>query len=362
MKLSEIARRRLHNQQIIDSKASFPEKLLAWMGPMQAQDYNMVKWALGVRLPGTNLKSIEQAIENGQIIRTHLLRPTWHFVAARDVRWILELTSPRIRVAMRSSEKRLGLTKDVISKSNSLIEKILTKNDQMTRSELVKELEKAGFKNEGNLASLLFLNAEMDGIICSGPTVGNNYTYALFEKRVPSAPKMNRNESLARLAKIYFKSHGPATLEDFTWWSGLTKTGAREALEFVKDDLGSEEIDSQTYWFSDSDDNSIKTKQTVQLLPSYDEYLISYKDRSSAIRIEDKKKAISNNGIFRPIIVVNGAVIGIWKRSVQGGEVLVEPKFFSNPSKRIVTLVEKAAESFADFLGKILKVHHIIDS
>ena len=359
MNLSETAQHRLANQQVSQPELSTPEELAHWMGAMQAQDYEMAKWALGVRLPGSTRKDIEKAIQAGQIIRTHLLRPTWHFVAANNLRWILELSAPRIRVAARSRQKQLGITKELISKSNKVIEQALANNKAMMRKELVEHLEDTGFKNEDNKASHLLINAELDGVICSGPSLEKDYTYALFEDPVPPAQKLTKEEALAKLALTYFKSHGPATLEDFTWWSGLTKTGARKALKLAEEKLISDEIDSQTYWISEETKHPGFHEESVYLLPAYDEYLISYRDRNAAIRIEDQKRAISNNGIFRPIIVLNGEVVGIWKRTEKKNAVYVETKFFRDLSKERIEQVEEAAKKFADFLGKELNLAHL---
>lgn len=355
MKFSDIAHLRLINQQVSVSNCKTPKELVQWMGALQAQDYNMVKWAMGVRLPGSTRKDIEEAIERGDIIRTHLLRPTWHFVAAEDLRWILELTAPRIRTALRTRHKFLGLTDKLVSKSNAVIVKALAESGPLPRTKLVQHLEDAGFENKDNLASHLLICAEMDGTICSGPTMGTDYTYALLDERVPETDTSDREEALAKLARTYFNSHGPATLEDFTWWSGLTITGVRAALEMVKPDLQSAEIDSQTWWFSNTEPPS-EAADLILLLPAYDEYIISYKSRDVVIPDKDHSKAFSNNGIFRPVIVVNGQAVGIWKRSVKEDTVIVEIDFFRKPTGKIKEEVEEAAGRYADFLGKKLKV------
>lgn len=182
---------------------------------------------------------------------------------------------------------------------------------------------------------------------------GTKYTYALLGERVSASPKLTKDEALSKLARIYFSSHGPAILEDFTWWSGLTITDVRKALQMVKADLQSEEIDSQTFWFDNSLPDSGSTNQAY-LLPAYDEFIISYKDRNAMIADEHHAKAVSNNGIFRPVIVVNGQVAGTWKRSVKKDALFVETNFFDNPTEEIIRLVKKAAEKFAAFLGNQL--------
>ncbi|MCF7804533.1 MAG: winged helix DNA-binding domain-containing protein [Candidatus Marinimicrobia bacterium] len=360
MNSSDIARIRLQTQQIANPQFSSPKDLVGWMGAVQAQDYRMVKWALGVRLPGSNLETIEDAIKDGDIIRTHLLRPTWHIVAANDIRWILDLTAPRIQTATRSRHKQLGITKEVVARSNRAIEEALTDGNHLSRKELVTALEDAGFENKDNMASHLLLQAELDGVICSGATKGRDYTYALMDERVPDVPKLSREESLAKLARTYFRSHGPATLDDFVWWSGLTLTDSRKALEMIKPDFQSEAVESREYWFSESSVNTADAEKSAFLIPAYDEFLISYKSRNVAISENIEKKAISNNGIFRPVIVVGGQVVGIWKRSVQKTKVTIETEFFDKPSLDIREQVEESAGEFARFLVRetVEVTHH----
>ena len=347
---------RMHNQRLATSSCAGAQELAGHMGALQAQSYRMVKWALGLRLGGTTKEDIEQAIADGKIIRTHLLRPTWHFVAAKDLRWMLKLTAPRIKVAARSRQKQLGLSEELISRSKVVVGDALAKEKYLSRKELVVKLEEAGFENKDNLASHLLLHAELDGIICNGPSKNNNYTYALLDERIPGFEKFTKDEALAELVRRYFQSHGPATLEDFTWWSGLTKTSARKALEMIGPDFTSAEIGSQEYWFDEKQSLGNDSEQAY-LLPAYDEFIISYRNRDMIIpEGENRKKAISNNGIFRPVILHNGQVIGLWKRSVKKEAVYVELDFFERPSKKIRSRVETAAEKFAFFLGKKLNL------
>jgi hypothetical protein len=359
MNHKDIAKLRLINQQIAVSKFSSPVDLVSWMGAMQAQDYNMVKWAIGLRVPGSKLENLEKAIERGEIIRTHLLRPTWHFVAADDLRWMIELTAPQLRSGSRSRHKELGLTAKVVSKSNKIIREALEGGQHLTRKELNPLLETAGFRNENNLFAHLLFVAELDGLICSGTTKRNQHTYTLLEERIPAKSKLTRDNALEKLARSYFTSHGPATLGDFTWWSGLPVKDARNALEMIGNDFISKEIGAQTYWFSEN--LALKEeKNTVHLLPAYDEFLISYKDRSASITATEQQKAISNNGIFRPVIVVNGEVAGIWKRTVKPAKVVIEILFFKAPTKKVKEQAEVAARKFALFLEKEPEIRYSV--
>ncbi|SHF81444.1 Winged helix DNA-binding domain-containing protein [Fodinibius roseus] len=354
MNFAEINHLRLHNHQVESSDYSTPKALLEWMGAMQAQDYEMAKWAVGVRLPDATREDIEDAIENIRIIRTHLLRPTWHFISAEHFPWLLELSRPRVMIAIRSRQKQLGLTDKVVSESNEVIEKTLAASQPLTRKELLDQLEETGFENKNNRISHLLLRAELDGIIGSGPSRGTQYTYKLMEGRLTEVSSFDKEEAQARLARLYFQSHGPATLKDFVWWSGLTKTRSRKAIEMLKPELMSEEIRDHKYWFFDESGQTIHNKQSVYLLPAYDEYVISYRNREMMINEEDEAKAISANGIFRPVIVVNGVVKGIWKRTVQSDSVEVKLEFFVNPGPEVVKKAAEQAERFAGFLGKKL--------
>lgn len=352
MNLTDIANNRLINQQIVDTRFETARDLVGWMGAMQAQDYAMAKWAVGVRLPNATDQMIETAVSNGEIIRTHLLRPTWHFVTADNIYWMLELTAPQIKSALKSRHQELELSPAVLTKSNSIIEKALRDQKHLTRTELIAELEKANIATDKNRASHLFMCAESDGIICSGTVKGNKQTYALLAERVPLTQSLTKEEALAKLAEIYFTSHGPATLHDFAWWSGLLVNDAKHALEMVKSRFISETIDAQTYWFTHLAPTSRTGEDFVTLLPAFDEFIISYRDRTASLPFTDFSKAVSNNGIFRPIIVVNGQVIGIWKRTLKKDQVIVEPTFFKQPNQMTRNLVENVARQFGRFLEK----------
>lgn len=358
MNKTDIAQLRLINQQIVHSQFTHPSEVVSWMGAMQAQDYQMAKWAIGSRLPGATLETIEEAIERGDILRTHVLRPTWHFVSAGDFRWLTQLSATQIEARVRSRHQQLGLTREVTRKSNQVIETALAGGKQLTRKELVKVLVRAGFEDSNNRGSHLILRAELDGLICSGATTGRDYTYTLLDGRVPETPALNREASLEKLARIYFAGHGPATLEDFTWWSGLSITEARDTLESIAPDFLSEEVDSKSFWFSEPVSGAGDEQRTVSLLPAYDELLLGYKDRSASITPEAQTKAISNNGIFRPIIVVNGEVVGIWRHKTNKNSTTIKTTYFNKPGADVLELVETAARRFAEFLGRGLEISH----
>lgn len=343
---------RLINQHIRGERFKTVKEIVGHMGAMQAQDYRMAKWAVGVRLPGSTGEDIEAAIDSGEIIRTHVLRPTWHFVSSDDIYWMLKLTAPRIKTSMRSRQKQLELTDVLMIKSNKIIKKALINHRQLTREALIAELNAAGIATDNSRASHLLLRAELDGILCSGASKEGKPTYALLAGRVPETKHLNKDEALARLAQKYFTSHGPATLQDFVWWSGLSITDARYALEMVKSEFISEEIHSQIYWLDHSSPILKNREESVYLLPAFDEFIISYKDRSVVLPFENHKKAVSNNGIFRPVVVVNGQVTGIWRRILKKDRVIVGIGSFRPPDKRIKDLMEEQSMAFGQFINK----------
>jgi hypothetical protein len=273
-------------------------------------------------------------------------------VSPEDIRWMLELTAPRIKAAMKFREKYLELTEKILTKTNNIILKALGEREHLTREEILSHILKARIRTDENRSSHILLRAELDGIICSGISKGNKRTYTLLEKRVPVTKRLNKDEALAKLAKKYFLSHCPATLQDFIWWSGLSVTNAKHALEMVKSNFIPEKIDSQTYWLSNSFSVPVKNNNACHLLPAYDEFMISYKDRNASLNFEHHSKSISANGIFRPVIVVNGQVKGLWKRSITDNIVIVEPDFFHPFKKTELSLVKKASQKLGVFFEK----------
>ena len=353
LKAADIAFARMYNQQIAVSGFTKPKDLVAYMGALQAQDYAMAKWAIGLRVPGSTEAEIEKSLNKGELLRAHVLRPTWHIIPASDIYWMLALSANKIKALMQTMDKQLELTEKIFTKSNAIVEKCLAGGQHLTREEIAAQLNKARIHTTENRLSHLMLRAELEGIACNGKSTGNKKTYALLEHRVPKKKQIGKNESLALLAATYFNSHGPATLHDFSWWSGLTLTDARHGLEAVKRQFNCEQLDGQEYWFAEKIPAPAKKKpRGVHLLPAYDEFMISYKDRSASLNFENQKKSISINGIFNPIIVINGQITGLWKRTIKNDKVIVETEFFRSHNKTELNLIKKASEKYGHFLEK----------
>jgi DNA glycosylase AlkZ-like len=342
---------RLRNQLLSQTECIEPEQIVAWLGAVQSQDYAGAKWALAQRSKDSATNAaIDQAFNDGKILRTHVMRPTWHFVTPADIRWLLALTAPRVHVANAYAYRTLELDKDILKKSNATLEKTLQGGKQLTRAELVSIFKKAGIHaDEGRLGYLL-IYAELEGLICSGARQGKQFTYALLEERAPQARSLEREEALAELAKRYFRSHGPATLQDFVWWSGLTTKDVRQGIEFANAELTCETINDKTYWFVDGSSASMQFTK-AHLLPNYDEYMVGYTDRTSIFHVAHKDKLDSRGNIlFQYAIILGGLVAGTWKRTAKKEEVVIRLSPFRTLTNEQYQSILAAAEGYGKFL------------
>jgi hypothetical protein len=350
-----ISHLRLVNHHIAKPQFNNVKDIVGWMGAMQAQDYNMAKWAIGSRLTQADDMLIESAIENVEIIRTHVLRPTWHFVSANDIYWMLELSAPQIKAFTKSRDNSLGITESLFNKSNELFLKILSGGKRLTRSELIAEFNANKIENDENRFYHYLMRAEIDGIIFSRSNGPNKQKYSILSESLPKTKTFSRDEALLNLAKKYFTSHGPATVLDFSWWSGLSVRESKRALEMALPDLLTETVNGCSVYFSSSP-NASSEGDTVHFVAAFDEFLISYKDRTSSISLEHQSKAFTSNGIFRPIVVVNGQVVGIWTQSAKKDKVVLKTDFFGQVDKKIYEKISNATKPLSYFLQKHVEI------
>jgi Protein of unknown function (DUF1006). len=351
----EIVRRRLRSQRIAAGTGfSRPEEVVSWFGAVQAQEFAEAKWALGLRMAaGVTDADVERAFAEGAILRTHVLRPTWHFVAPADIRWMLALTGPRVNAVNASLARKLGVDDAVFAKSNDTLARALAGGKQLTRAELADALRRAGVEiSEGVHLSLLVMRAELDGVICSGARRGKQFTYALLDERVPPAPSLSREEARAELVRRYFTSHGPATLRDFAWWSGLTLADARAGVAAVGDRLTAREgTDGATYFMSLEDAPAPEAEEalrTTYLLPAFDEYTVAYRERGALVAPEHAAEAKTR--LLDPVVVEGGRAVGTWrKRHAAGrGGVRIEAAPFT-PGALNAAAFEAAAARYRAF-------------
>jgi hypothetical protein len=314
-KSSEIAAQRLANQRVSRPAGRRPAEIVARLGAVQAQEYQAAKWALGLRMAGgVTDAGIEQAVNEGHILRTHVLRPTWHFVTPSDIRWMLTLTAPNVHRAMAAYFRQNELDSGICSRAASVFERALGNNRYLTRAELGAHLAASGIVAKGPRLALLTMYAELERVVCSGPWRGRQLTYALVDERVPATPDRPRDEALAELAKRFLASHGPATLRDFVWWSGLKTADAKRSFEIAR--ARSQPADGLTYWSIGARSPSpARRAPIVSLLPIYDEYLVAYRDRVAVPHaVSARVESTSGNAVtFQHALVINGQIAGTWR-------------------------------------------------
>ncbi len=351
MSAKAIAFRRLYQQRLAHDPLATPSEVVAWLGAVQAQDYMGAKWALGLRMQNATDDAIEQAFTDGTILRTHVMRPTWHFVTPADIRWMMALTAPRVNAASASIYRQLGLDDKLFVRSNKIIAKALEGGQYLTRAELGSALAHAGIRAEGVRLALIVGRAELDAVVCSGPRRGKQFTYALLDERAAQARVLEREKALAELTRRYYTGHGPATVYDFVWWSGLTMADAKAGLEMAASYLTHEVIDGQTYWFSASTPLAPEPSRAAFLLPTYDEFLVGF-----ASFDETRRAGRDASELFNSAIVIGGHVVGSWRRVLRKGAVVVELAPFGKLTAAKEKDVTAAAQRYADFLERPLEL------
>jgi hypothetical protein len=311
-----IVQQRLANQRITKPGQRDPARLVAWLGAVQAQEFGPAKWGLGLRLAsGITEAKIQRAFDAGRILRTHVLRPTWHFVTPADIGWMIALTGQSIHRRMAVYDRQLGLDSAVFKRAARVCERVLRDTNYLTRAELGTHFQRAGLPSSGWALGHIALYVEAEGVICSGPRRGKQSTYALLAERAPNALELSREEALAELARRYFRSHGPATLRDFVWWSGLNTPDAKRALEMIS--TRELKVDGKSYWTIGA--AASRVRPTVHLLPIYDEYIVAYRDRDAVPQGPARVPSRTSGYVqFQHALVIDGQVAGTWRAAPKG--------------------------------------------
>jgi len=349
--LAGIAQRRLANQLLTTRGLEKATDVVRSLGAVQAQDYAGAKWALAQRMRQATDASIERELSAGHILRTHVLRPTWHFVAPADIRWMLALTAPRVNQAMAYHGRINELTPSIVRRSNDAIANAVSGGKHLTRAELSVALERARIRRaSGQRLAHLVMRAELDAIICSGARRGNQFTYALLDERVPPSEPVQRDEALVRLARLYFSTRGPATARDFAWWSGLAMSDAKHAIQITEPELEKIVLGENIMWSIPS--GSAKRVPSAHLLPNYDEYFIGYKDRTAiGERLGHVKAVIGGDARIANVVFVDGQLVGGWKRSLDKKRIVVDIVLWCRLTAAEKGRVAAAGEAFRRFVA-----------
>jgi len=284
---------------------------------VQSQDPVGARWAVAQRTETPSDAAVRDALDAGTIVRTHVLRPTWHFVMAEDLRWMLELTAPRIRNAAASYYRQAGLTAKVFAKCHAIVARSLEGGRHLTRRQIGAALGNAGHPLEGQALGHVMLQAELDALVCSGAAQGTQATYALIDEWVTTSRSPTREEALATLAHRYFRSHGPALVADFTWWSGLTVRDAKAGMAMITPALEKRVVDDREYW--QTADDGGRAPRSAHLLPNFDEYTVAYRDRGLLwASPHPSMEALAN------VVAIDGRLVGFWSRTLAGGTLTVD--------------------------------------
>lgn len=348
----DIAQQRLLNQRLAAAPFETPGDVVQWLVAVQAQDYFGAKWALGLRLRDAHDADIDRDFNAGSILRTHMLRPTWHFVTPADIRWLLALTAPRIHAANAAMYRRLELDSATLKRSHKALIRALRDGNYLTRDELRAALQAAGVAaDNGQRLAYVMMSAELDALICSGPRRGKQFTYALLDERVPSGKTLKRDEALAELAQRYFAGHGPATVRDLAKWSGLSSVDAKRGLNAIKDQLQRETLNDEEHWLVSSGASARQTSPVAYLLSVFDEYLIGYHDRSPIAEPEIVARLFTMGNALTYVMMIDGQIVGGWRRTLTKETVTVEINPFRRLTKAEQRAVAMAAQRYGEFLG-----------
>ena len=322
---------------------------------VQSQDYPNAKWGVAQRVAGAVEADLDRAFDAGEIVRTHVLRPTWHFVTPEDLRWLLELTAPRVHQASAYQYRMLEIDRALASRSRAIIERALRGGHALTRDELAERLAAEGIEGIGLRRGYLIIDAELEGAVCSGPRRGKRHTYTLLEERLPPARPRSRDEALAELGRRYVEGHGPAQPADLAWWSGLTGAAAPHPLASATPPLVREAVDGRTFYVSPTAPQANVPSPVVHLLPNYDELLVSFRDRTDAMDPGLPPAARVAQVILNHVVVRDGLVVGGYRRRDETRSTRLEIDLLVELGRRERAALRGAIDRFSAFLGRAVE-------
>ena len=365
--MADLIGRRLRAHHLVGEPFATPAQAVGWFGAVQSQDYPAAKWAVGQRVRDATEADLDAAFDEGKVLRTHVMRPTWHFVLPADIVWIQELTSPRVLSGLAGRHRQLELDAHTVARAVEVMGECLAGGQYKTRPELSEQLVAAGINVDGQRLPHMIATAEHANVITSGPRRGKQFTYALLAERAPGAKKkLDREQALRELTIRYFRSHGPAQLRDFGWWSGLSTKDMRVGVHLAGAQLTRLEIDGTEYWSgSEEPRGQSGAGKPAHLLPNFDEFTVAYRDRGalldSSVPFAPKlfayyRDSTPMGGILSNVLTIAGRVRGAWSRTISGGTVRVEVRPLAPLSAAESDSVNRQAARLGRFLGVKAKV------
>jgi hypothetical protein len=351
--VGRIANERMHNLRLSGAPFDAPQDVVRRLGAIQSQDYGPAKWSIAERAADVGEDALDRAFDAGTILRTHVLRPTWHFVLPEDIRWLLALTGPRVQALNAYYYRRLGLDGDARTRTRRLLARTLRGGEQLTRKELKALLQRTGIATEGFRLAYILIDAELEGIICSGARRGRQHTYALLYDRAPASTTLLPDEALGELILRYFISHGPATAKDLRWWSSLTSADIQRGLKVAGSRLRREVIDGVSYWSGTATSFDQVATPTVHLLQAYDEYIVGYTESKYVLDQSGGSRSLSpDRPIFNHAVILDGQVAGHWKRTLAKDSLAIEAALYSPFDDAQMDALQAAADEYGMFLGR----------
>jgi hypothetical protein len=352
VRADRIARTRMANQRLWGKPFDTPEEAVGWLGAMQAQEFSFAKWSVAQRAKGVDVAAMARAFDEGTIVRSHFLRPTWHFALAKDIRWLLTATAPRVQALNAHYNRQLGIDEELAVRSNAVLAGALEGGTHLTRKELATHLDGAGIVASGPRLAYLIMRAELDGIVVSGAMRGKQHTYALLDQRAPDAVRLDREGAVAELAKRFFSSRGPATMRDLARWSSLTAAECRIGLEMAKPALENEDIGGRTYWFgSSSSSGRSPPRPRVDLVQGYDEIILSYSESKDVVAPLRTDLVVKDRRVFLHAILLDGRVIGHWRHDPPKDSVAIESILHRPLETAESQALDAAVDRYARYLG-----------
>jgi hypothetical protein len=357
MSPTDILRRRLRNLRLVGPPFTAPEHVVRWLGAVQSQDYGPATWSIGERAAAVGAAAIDRAYAAGTILRTHVLRPTWHFVTPADIRWLLRLTGPRVHVQNAYMYRQLGLDEATRQHCGAMVAAALEGGNHLTRKELAALLQAAGIATEGFRLAYILMSAELEGVICSGPPRGRQHTYALLAERVPDAPGPTGEEAVAELVLRYFTSHGPATVKDLRWWSSLTLADINAGIEMLGPQLQREVVGGVAYWSVPQEAPPAIASPDVHLLQGYDEYLVGYNESKRLCDVAGRHQLLPpDTALPNGVMILDTQLAGHWKRTLRTGIVTFEVALYEPLDAAQMRGLHAAGDAQAAFLGRTAAV------
>lgn len=354
--IADLSRLRLQIQGVTAPRFTTPAETVGWLGAMQSQEYAYAKWSVGQRATGVDEAAVDRALAEASILRTHVLRPTWHYVLPRDIRWMQRATAHRVRGMMAPYDRRLELDEALYARCNELIVRALEEGNHLTRGELSEVLTSGGIEAKGQRLAHLVMRAELDALICSGVPRGRQVTYALVSDRAPDALELDPDAALAELTRRYFASHGPATEKDFRWWATLTAREARRGLEMVGGELERWTVGDWTFFWIPVEPAATGDAGAAQLLQVYDECIVGYTESRTVLDVGGIAWATGVATSYPHVLLLDGQLAGRWRRTLSRDGIIVEAQPVRRWTRSDRRAIKQAVEEYGSFSGLAAKL------